>query len=90
MTPAFPGEPLRVDGAVAIVTGGGWGIGRAVAVVLAAAGARVAVAARTRSEVDETVAAITGAGGTALAVTADVTLTASYWDTDGRSSLPAG
>jgi NAD(P)-dependent dehydrogenase (short-subunit alcohol dehydrogenase family) len=36
----------------------------------------VAVAARTRSEVDETAAAITGAGGTALAVTADVTLTA--------------
>ena len=76
MTPALPGEPLRVDGAVAIVTGGGRGIGRAVALVLAAAGARVAVAARTPSEVDETAAAITGAGGTALAVTADVTLTA--------------
>jgi len=76
VTPALPGEPLRVDGAVAIVTGGGRGIGRAGALVLAAAGARVAVAARTRSEVDETAAAITGAGGTALAVTADVTLTA--------------
>ena len=76
MTSALLGEPLRVDGAVAIVTGGGRGIGRAVALVLAAAGARVAVAARTPSEVDETAAAITGAGGTALAVTADVTLTA--------------
>jgi NAD(P)-dependent dehydrogenase (short-subunit alcohol dehydrogenase family) len=75
VTAAFPGERLRVDGAVAIVTGGGRGIGREVALALAAAGARVAVAARTRSEVDETAAAIARTGGTALAVTADVTVT---------------
>jgi 7-alpha-hydroxysteroid dehydrogenase len=44
---------------VALVTGGGRGIGAALAVSLATAGARVAVAARTVSEVDAVAASIT-------------------------------
>src|SRR5438067_926834 len=45
--------PTRLDSEVAIVTGGGRGIGRAIAGELAAAGARVAVVARSADEVAE-------------------------------------
>jgi len=47
-----------LDGKVAIVTGAGRGIGGATARLFAAEGARVAVASRTRSELEETAAAI--------------------------------
>ncbi len=57
---------------VTLVTGAGRGIGRAVALGLADAGARVALVARTRDEVDAVGAEIRGRGGTALAVAADV------------------
>jgi 7-alpha-hydroxysteroid dehydrogenase len=60
-------------GRVAIVTGGGWNIGRGIALGFARAGARVVVAARTRARLDETVAAIEAEGGEALAVATDVT-----------------
>lgn len=59
-----------------MVTGGGWNIGRAIAVRLAAEGAKVVVAARRAALLDETVARITAAGGAALAVVADVTVAA--------------
>jgi NAD(P)-dependent dehydrogenase (short-subunit alcohol dehydrogenase family) len=57
---------------VALVTGGGRGIGRAIALALARAGARVAVTARTRSEIEETVSAIAAEKGRAVALTADL------------------
>src|SRR5499426_946866 len=43
-----------VDGKTAIVTGAGRGIGRAIAIELARAGARVSLAARSRSQLEET------------------------------------
>ena len=48
-----------LDGKVAIVTGGGQGVGEGVALALADAGARVVVAGRTGSKVERTVATIT-------------------------------
>jgi 3-hydroxybutyrate dehydrogenase len=57
----------------ALVTGGGRGIGRAVALDLGRAGAAVAVAARTRAEVDAVAAELRRGGALAAAVTVDVT-----------------
>jgi len=60
-------------GKVALVTGGGSGIGRAVALAFAGEGAVVAVAGRTEASLAETVRLIEEAGGKATAITADVT-----------------
>ena len=63
---------MRLEGKTAVITGGGRGIGRAVAERYAAEGAAVALLARTREELDETTAAIHGRGGQATAVPCDL------------------
>jgi|SRR5581483_4543951 len=57
---------------VALVTGGGRGIGRAIAVALGKAGARVAATARTAAELEEVVGIIKKNGGEAAALSADL------------------
>jgi NAD(P)-dependent dehydrogenase (short-subunit alcohol dehydrogenase family) len=64
--------PLNLDGKVAVVTGSGRGLGRAYAIALAAAGASVVVNDIDSDAADETVAAIGGAGGRAVAEIAAV------------------
>src|SRR5215831_1971007 len=61
-----------LEGKVAIVAGGGTGIGRATAELFASEGAQVVVFGRRPEPLAETVTAITKAGGTGMAVSGDV------------------
>lgn len=66
----------RFEGKVVIITGGAGGIGKATAVRFGSEGARVVVVDLATTPLDEAVAAVEQAGGTAHAVAADVTKTA--------------
>ena len=63
---------MNLEGRVAFVTGAGSGIGRAAAMKLAAAGAKIAALDHTEENVRETVAAIRDRGGAAITLAADV------------------
>lgn len=66
-------DRFKLDGRVAVVTGGGRGIGRAIAVALGEAGADVVCAARTLAEVEETAEIVRRAGQRGAALQCDVT-----------------
>ena len=71
-TPLGVFRPGLFDGQVALITGGGSGIGRGVADTLAALGAHVVLASRKQERVDTAAAEIRAAGGRASGVALDV------------------
>jgi NAD(P)-dependent dehydrogenase (short-subunit alcohol dehydrogenase family) len=81
MAENFPPDDQQLDGKVAIVTGagaaeGGIGNGRAAAILLARAGARIVAVDRDLERADETVRMIEAEGGAAFAHAADMTVEA--------------
>jgi 3-oxoacyl-[acyl-carrier protein] reductase len=64
---------LGIAGKSVFFTGGSKGMGRSAARMLADEGARVAIVARTQSDIDSAVAELADAGGTAIGVSADIT-----------------
>src|SRR6185436_11394410 len=63
---------MKLANRIAFITGGGRGIGRAIALEFAREGASVTLAARTRAEIDKVAGEVRAAGGTAAAVQCDV------------------
>jgi 3-oxoacyl-[acyl-carrier protein] reductase len=76
---------VEIRGASALVTGAGRGIGRAICLGLARAGARVTAVSRTASELDSLVGEIEKAGGRAAAYVGDVTRRESCDEAVGRA-----
>lgn len=66
-------DQLRLDGRVAVVTGASRGLGRAMALALAEAGADLALVARSKGDLEETAAGVETLGRRALVLPADVT-----------------
>ena len=57
---------MKLDGQVAVITGSGRGIGRAIALAYAREGAKLALAARNESELQEAVSAVSELGTEAI------------------------
>ena len=70
----MPEAKFDLSGKTAIVTGGGRGIGRAIALGLARSGASVVVSSRTQKEIEAVVEEVKKLGGKAIAVVTDLTV----------------
>ncbi|MER2086667.1 SDR family NAD(P)-dependent oxidoreductase [Rhodococcus sp. (in: high G+C Gram-positive bacteria)] len=81
---------MSLNGKNAVVTGGGRGLGRAIATVLAAQGAAVAVWDLNKDGAEETVEAITAAGGRAIAVAGDAADAAAVAESAARTREELG
>lgn len=79
-----------LDGRVALVTGGGSGIGQATAAAMAREGARVAVSDLSKEGAEITVALINAAGGQSIAIAGDVTEEADVMSMVARTVLAFG
>jgi NAD(P)-dependent dehydrogenase (short-subunit alcohol dehydrogenase family) len=77
----------KLDGKIALITGGGSGIGRATAILFAAEGAKLSVVDRAEDSARAVAAEITQAGGAAIAIRADVSKAA---DTERMVAETAG
>ena len=66
-------DKLNLEGKTIVVTGGGSGLGKAMSLALAEAGADVVVAARRQNLIDETASEIQNIGRRSLAIATDVT-----------------
>lgn len=73
MTKTTASHPLPLDDQVAVITGAGRGIGRAIARKLSELGAHIVLCGRSRKALEETATAIENAGGKASAIQCDVT-----------------
>jgi glucose 1-dehydrogenase len=79
MMPGAPNtDPSNLEGMTALVTGAGQGLGRAIALRLAQAGAAVVVTHRRQKGADAVAGEITAANGRAMAIELDVTVTQSH------------
>lgn len=85
-----PTDPMRLDGRHCAVTGAGSGIGRAIALAMAAAGARISVLDINTAGSADTVAAIQTQGGQAIAIRCDTADGTSVSDAAARSAQEFG
>src|SRR5262245_23828240 len=81
---------FNINGKSVLITGGSRGLGRAMALRLSAEGARVAMVARRREELDQVVSEIRKRGGTAFGIVADVGDKESVYPIVGQAAALAG
>lgn len=80
----------RLDGKIAVITGGGRGIGESMTRLFANAGAAVAICARTREQIERVAREVRERGGTVLPVAADLTVEADLQRFAGRVVVEFG